>query len=123
MEQVRYDLQRIQFRYGTDDNKAASPQVLSETTKYLTKEDEEDPESRQLSELVAPPANKVAEIEKPHEGEIVVTSYRLNPKSAIEPVHQAPTTVTVQKVMKCGQPPSLIYTTLFFFFFFLVKCH
>ncbi len=95
MEQVRYDLQRIQFRYGTsaEENKA-SPEVLSETTKYMTKEDEEDTESRQLSELVAPP-NKVAEIEKPHEGEIVVTSYRLNPKSANEPVHQVPTTVTV----------------------------
>lgn len=117
MEQVRYDLQRIQFRYGTsaDDNKAANPKVLSETTKYMTKEDEEDPESRQLSELVAPTANKVAEIEKPHEGEIVVTSYRLNPKSAIEPVHQVPTTVTVQKVMKCGQPPRIIYNNWFFF--------
>ncbi|EFX74242.1 hypothetical protein DAPPUDRAFT_252076 [Daphnia pulex] len=103
MEQVRYDLQRIQFRYGSDDNNAANPEVLSETTKYLTKEDEEDPESRQLSELVAPPANKVAEIEKPHEGEIVVTSYRLNPKSAIEPVHQVPTTVTVQKDEESNQ--------------------
>lgn len=122
MEQVRYDLQRIQFRYGTDDNKAANPEVLSETTKYLTKEDEEDTESRQLSELVAPPANKVAKIEKPHEGEIVVTSYRLNPKSAIEPVHKVPTTVAVQKVMKCGQSPSLIYYNIVFFVF-LVKCH
>ncbi|XP_046639907.1 uncharacterized protein LOC124321033 [Daphnia pulicaria] len=103
MEQVRYDLQRIQFRYGTDDNKATSPEVLSETTKYLTKEDEEDTESRQLSELVAPPANKVAKIDKPHEGEIVVTSYRLNPKSAIEPVHQVPTTVTVQKDEESNQ--------------------
>jgi len=98
MEQVRYDLQRIQFRYGATADDKASPEVPSETTKYITKEDEEDAESRQLSELVAA-SNKVAvaEIEKPHEGEIVVTSYIQNPKPVNEPVHQVPITVTVKK--------------------------
>lgn len=97
MEQVRDDLQQIQFRYGTIAEEKTSPEVLSETTKYIAKEDDEDNESRQLSELLTE-SNKVAigKTEKPHEGEIVVTSYRLNPKSPNEPVRQSPIILTVQ---------------------------
>ena len=92
MEQVRHDLQQIQFRYGTTAEEKTSPEVQSETKKYIAKEDEEDTESRQLSELIVAESNKVADgkSEKPHEGEIVVTSYRLNPKSHKEPVRQVP---------------------------------
>ncbi len=89
MEEVRYDLHQIQMRYGTAAEKVSSEVMsASDRTKYNPpKEEDQDDESRQLSELAA--KNKVGAVlegEKPHEGEIVVTSYRPKNKSQDEPV-------------------------------------
>ena len=89
MEEVRYDLRQIQMRYGTIGEKASYEVPSNDRTKYVpSKGEEQDDEIRQLSELTT--TNKVAvaalEGEKPHGGEIVVTSYRPKNKSLVEPV-------------------------------------
>lgn len=86
MEQVQHDLHQIRLRYGTNADKTA-PTVPPENTKNIPNENEEDNESQQLTELLAP-SNKAlsAEGQKSHKGEIVVTSYGPVPKSSNEPV-------------------------------------
>lgn len=85
MEQVQHDLHQIRLRYGTNADKTA-PTVPPENTKNIPNENEEDNESQQLTELLAP-SNKAlsAEGQKSHKGEIVVTSYGPVPKSSNEP--------------------------------------
>lgn len=81
MEEVRYDLHQIQLRYGTVTDKTVS----DKTAKFIQKEEENDDESHQLSELAH--VNKLAPLEingKPHEGEIVVTTYDPKNKSKNE---------------------------------------
>lgn len=73
MEEVRYDLHQIQLRYGTVTDKT---DVTADRTKYIPKTEENDDESRQLSELMEVDKIVALEGERPaHEGEIVVTSY------------------------------------------------
>lgn len=86
MEEVRYDLHQIQLRYGTVTDK--TDVVSDKATKHIPKEEEEeedDDESRQLSELAR--VNKLAPLEmneKPHAGQIVVTTYDPKNKSKNE---------------------------------------
>lgn len=82
LDEVRHDLHQIQLRYGTSVEKPNFERA-SNRAEYFSNKDESNEDSRQLAELAG--TSKV-EADKPHEGEIVVTSYRTSNRSQDQPL-------------------------------------